>query len=54
MPEQQQAIFDLMEALGKISTEMIEYEPLRDVFEDCVAPVVMDLTNAKKLVAFAK
>lgn len=43
-----------MESLGSISPEMLNYDALRDVFEDLAAPLLIDITNFTKLLLFTK
>lgn len=45
-------IFLLLENLCSISPEMLNFDALRDVFEDIVAPELIDISNFTKLVVF--
>jgi hypothetical protein len=47
-------IFLLLENLSSISPEMLNFDALRDVFEDIVAPELIDISNFTKLVVFTQ
>jgi hypothetical protein len=47
-------IFDFVAALQKIPAEMVEYEPLRDVFDEIIAQEIVDLSNQEKVRTMAR